>query len=157
MIRYITFFVLQLKNCLGCGMSIGNLCLRIVLSTKHLVSNKGHIAHAWQQRLIGFVKFCRLLLNILCGYSTGNGCVVCVSSFGSGCVSLIWVGSFMGFSLARTSLCLRERWFLNAITGGSGNMQFSSWLFFINFQCFVSTCLSLWASSQKCVTKTNFF
>ena len=53
--------VLQLKNCncLGCGMSIGNLCLfiRIVLSAKHLVLNKGHIAHAWQQRLIGFLKF----------------------------------------------------------------------------------------------------
>ena len=65
MTRYITFLFLQLKNCLGCGMFIGNLCLRVVLSAKHLVSNKGHIAHAWHQRLIGFLKFCRLLLNIL--------------------------------------------------------------------------------------------
>ena len=46
MTRYITFLVLQLKNCLGFGMSIRNLCLKIVLSAKHLVSNKGHIAHA---------------------------------------------------------------------------------------------------------------
>ena len=46
MTRYITFLVLQLKNCLGCGMLIGNFCLRVVLSAKHLVSNKGHIAHA---------------------------------------------------------------------------------------------------------------
>ena len=56
MTRYIMFLVLQL-NCLGCCMSIGNLCLRVVLSAKHLVSNKGHIAHVWQQRLIGFLKF----------------------------------------------------------------------------------------------------
>ena len=42
MIRYITFFILQLKNCLGCGRFIGYLSLRIVLSAKHLVSNKGH-------------------------------------------------------------------------------------------------------------------
>ena len=48
--------VLQLKNCLGCGMSIGNLCLRVMLSAKHLVSNRGHTAHAWQQHLIGFLK-----------------------------------------------------------------------------------------------------
>ena len=40
------YMVLQLKNCLGYGMLIGNLCLRVVLSAKHLVSNKGHIAHA---------------------------------------------------------------------------------------------------------------
>ena len=37
------FLVLQLKNCLVCG---GYLCLRVVLSAKHLVSNKGHITHA---------------------------------------------------------------------------------------------------------------
>ena len=64
------FPVLQLKKCLGCGRFIGNLCLRVVLSAEHLVSSKGHIIHAWQQH-----KFCRLLLNILCGYSTGSGCV----------------------------------------------------------------------------------
>ena len=52
MIRYIAFLVLQLKNCLiGCGKF-----LRVVFSAKHLVSNKGHIAHAQQQRLSGFLK-----------------------------------------------------------------------------------------------------
>ena len=40
MIRYITFLVLQLKNCLGCGKFIGYLSLRVVLS------NKGRITHA---------------------------------------------------------------------------------------------------------------
>ena len=40
------FLVLQLKNCLGCGGFIGYLCLRVVLSAKHLVSNKGHITYA---------------------------------------------------------------------------------------------------------------
>ena len=41
MTRYITFLVLQLNNCLGFGMSIENLCLKVVHSAKHLVSNKG--------------------------------------------------------------------------------------------------------------------
>ena len=47
MIRYMTFIVLQLKNWFGFGGIIGYLCLRVVLSAKHLVSNKGHITHAW--------------------------------------------------------------------------------------------------------------
>ena len=46
MTRHITFFVLQLKNCLRCGRFIGTFCIRVVLSAKHLVSNKGHITHA---------------------------------------------------------------------------------------------------------------
>ena len=57
MIKYMTFLVLQLKNCLGWGWLIGNFCLSIVLSAKHLVSNRGHIAHAWQHCLIGFLTF----------------------------------------------------------------------------------------------------
>ena len=64
------FSVEELLIC--CGKFIGNLCLRVVLSAKHLVSNRGHIAHAWQQCLIGFLKVCRLLLNIVCGYSIGS-------------------------------------------------------------------------------------
>ena len=64
------------ENYLGCGRFIGNLCLRIVLSMKHLVSNKGHIVHAQQQHVIGFLKFCRLLLNTVCGYSAGGFCAV---------------------------------------------------------------------------------
>ena len=46
MIRYITFLVLQLKNCLGYFNIIGYFCLRVMLSAKHLVSIKGHITHA---------------------------------------------------------------------------------------------------------------
>jgi hypothetical protein len=44
--RYITFLDLQLKNCLGWGRFIGTFCLRVVLSAKYLVINKGHIIHA---------------------------------------------------------------------------------------------------------------
>ena len=61
------FFVLQLKNCFGFGGLIGNLCFRVVLSAKHLVSNIGHKVHALQQCLIGFLKFWRLSLNKLYG------------------------------------------------------------------------------------------
>ena len=67
MIRYMTFIVLQLKNWFGFGGIIGYLCLRVVLSAKHLVSNKGHITHAWQQRLMGFLKFCRVFVNMVYG------------------------------------------------------------------------------------------
>ena len=49
MTRQITVLVLQLKNCLGCGRLIGILHLRIALSAKHLVSNKGHITHAYDK------------------------------------------------------------------------------------------------------------
>ena len=43
-------------------------------------------------------------------------------TIGSGCVSFNWVASSVDFSLARTSLCFREGWFLYAITGGSGKI-----------------------------------
>ena len=75
---------------------------------------------------------------MLCGYSAGSGCVVCADSLGFSCVFPDWVGSSMDFSLARTSLCFREGWFLYAITGGSGKMRFSILLFLINFQCVLS-------------------
>ena len=70
--RYMTFSVLQL----GWGRVIGTFCITVVLSAKHLVINKGHIAHARQQCFIGFLKFCRLLLNMVCGYLTGGVSVV---------------------------------------------------------------------------------
>ena len=38
MTRYKMFLVLQSKNCLGCDRFIGNLCLRVVLYAKHLIS-----------------------------------------------------------------------------------------------------------------------
>ena len=68
-----------------------------------------------------------------------------------------WVVSSIGLSLARTSFCFREGLFLYAIMGGSGKIEFSVSLVLINFQCFFIICLSLFASSQNCVTKTNFF
>jgi hypothetical protein len=47
MTRYILHFCSAVEELLGVWyMSIGNLCLRVVLSEKHLVSSKGHIAHA---------------------------------------------------------------------------------------------------------------
>ena len=46
----------------------------------------------------------------------------------------------MGLSLAQTSLCFREGLFLYAITGGSGKIQLSVLLFWINFQCFLIIC-----------------
>ena len=55
--------------------------------------------------------------------------VVYVDSLVFGCVFPNWVGSSMDFSLARTSLCFKEGWFLYAITGGSGKMRFSTSLF----------------------------
>ena len=66
------------------------------------------------------------------------------------------VVSAIGFNLARTNFCFRERLFLYAITGGSGKIDLSIVLFWISFQCFLITCLSLLASSQNCVTKTSF-
>ena len=42
--------------------------------------------------------------------------------------------------------------------GGSGKIEFSVLLVLISFQCFFFIiCLSLFASSQNCVTKTSFF
>ena len=123
-----------------------------MLSTKHLVSNRGHNAHAWQHCFIGFLKFWRLPLNIVYGYSVSVGCMVCSCIFWFGCVSSTSIVSAIGFNLARTNL-FQGRLFLYAITGGSGKMDLSVSLFFINFQCFLIICLSLLASSQNCVTK----
>ena len=74
---------------------------------------------------------------------------------GSGCICLPF--SFMGLSFALTSLCFREELFLYAITGGSGKICRSVLLLRISFQCSLMISLSLLASSQNCVTKTNFF
>ena len=44
MIRYnMVFVVLQLKDSIGLGGFMGYLCLRDVLSEKHVVSNLGHM------------------------------------------------------------------------------------------------------------------
>ena len=43
------FLVLQLKNCVGCGGLIGNLCFKVEHSAKHLVSSIRHRIHALQQ------------------------------------------------------------------------------------------------------------
>ena len=131
--RYMTFIVWQLKKCFGLGGIIGYLCLRVVLTAMHLVTNKGHITHAQQQRLMGFLKFCRVFVNMVYGYSGGS----CSTSWmwrvslGSGCIC-----SFSGLSFALTSLCFREGLFLYAMTGGSGKIPLNVLLFWISFQCF---------------------
>ena len=88
-----------------------------MFSAKHLVSKKGCTVHAWQHRLIGFLKFCRLLLNMIYGYSLSSGCVVCFGVLSIGCVSSKWIVSSIGLSLARISFCFREGLFLYAIMG----------------------------------------
>ena len=52
MARCMTFFVLQLKDCVDSGGVIGNLCLRVVLSAKHLVRSIGLMVYALQHFLI---------------------------------------------------------------------------------------------------------
>ena len=104
MARYMTFFVLQLKDCVGFGGIIGNLCLRVVLSAKHLVRSIGHMAHALQHFLIGFLNFCNVSLNMLYGYSIGIG-----SWFCSGSVScMVTISLLSGLNLAFTSFFLRD-------------------------------------------------
>ena len=92
---------------------------------------------------MGFLKFCSELLNMVCGYPTGKGCVVCSGLLAFGCVLSTWMLSSVGFSFARTSLCRRDGLFLYAITGGSGKIWLNVLLFWISFQCFLSICLSL--------------
>ena len=73
---------------------------------------------------------------MVCGYPTGNGCVVCSDLLTSDCVIFAWVVSSTGFNFAQTNLCCRGGLFLYAITGGSGKIRFRILLFWINFQCF---------------------
>ena len=63
--------------------------------------------------------------------------------------------SSIDFNLARTNLCFQEGLFLYA-GGGAGKIWLSVLLFFISFRCILITCLNLLASSQNCVTNTNF-
>ena len=88
---------------------MGYLCLRDVLSTKHVVNNLGHMRHPLQHFIMGFLKFCKPSWNILCGYSWGSFVWFCVFDVVSGCVSSI------GSSFALTSLFFREGLPLNAI------------------------------------------
>ena len=122
MARYMTFFVLQLKDCVGLGGDIGNLCLRVVLSAKHLVRSMGHMAHALQHFLIGFLNFCNVSLNMLYGYSVGIGSWLC-----SGLVScVVTISLSSSFSLAFTSFFLRDGLALYAIIGGGGGGKYVS-------------------------------
>ena len=142
---------------------MGYLCLRDVLSTKHVVSNLGHMMHPPQHFLMGFLKPCRLSRNMLCGYSFGIcvwllfccvGSVVCnVFSIVGGVVCGVFS---VGFSFARTNLFLREGLPLNAIIGAFGNIFFKMWFLCISFQCFLRISLSLFVSSLNWVVKTSF-
>ena len=92
MIRYMMFVVLQLKDCVWLGGFMGYLCLRDVLSTKHVVNSLGHMRHPLQHFLMGFLKFCKPSWNMLCGYSWGSFVRLslwCVFDVVSGCVSSI--------------------------------------------------------------------
>ena len=53
---------------------------------------------------MGFLKFCSVLLNMVCGYPTGKDCVVCSGLLAFSCVLSTWMLSSIGFSFARTSL-----------------------------------------------------
>ena len=67
MARYMTFFVLQLKNCFGFGRFIGYFCLSAVLSAKHFVNKSEHMLHVFEHLLIGFLNFCTVSVNMLYG------------------------------------------------------------------------------------------
>ena len=87
---------------------------------------------------MGFLKFCSILLNMVCGYPTGKDCVVCSGSLAFGCVLSTWVLSSIGFSFARTSLCRSDGLFL--LLGVPGKYASMFYYFWINFQCFLSIC-----------------
>ena len=91
----------------------------------------------------GFLKFCRVLLNIVCGYPTGNGCVVCLDLLTSDCVIFAWVVPSVGFNILLGLICV--------VAMGCFYMQ----LLGTNFQCFKY--LKFCASSQKHVTDTFLF
>ena len=61
------------------------------------------------------MKFCSVLLNMVCGYPIGKNYVVCSGSlaYNFGCVLSTWVLSSIGFSFARTSLCRRDEFWVN--------------------------------------------
>ena len=78
---------------------------------------------------MGFLKFCIVLLNMVCGYPTGKDCVVCSGLLAFGCVLSTWMLSSIGFSFAQTSLCCRDGLFLYAITEGSRKIWLNVLLF----------------------------
>ena len=91
---------------------------------------------------MGLLKYCSVLLNMVCGYPIGKDCVVCSDSLAFGCVLSTWVLSSIGFSFARTSLCRRDGlcMLLLGVLGKYGSIFYYFW---INFQCFLSICSSL--------------
>ena len=46
-----------------------------------------------------FLKFCSVLLNMVCGYPTGKDCVVCSGSLAFGCLLSTWVLSSVWLGL----------------------------------------------------------
>ena len=93
---------------------------------------------------MGFLKFCSVLLNMVCvGIRQVKMIVWCVRVYWHLVVLSTWVLSSIGFSFARTSLCRRDGLFLYAITWGSGKIWLNVLFFWTNFQCFLSIFLSL--------------
>ena len=83
---------------------------------------------------MGFLKFCSVLLNMVCGYPTVKDCVVCLGSLAFGCVfgfGLLGLVCVVGIVI---SVCyywgFRENWLIVL-------------LLWINFQCFLSKFLSI--------------
>jgi hypothetical protein len=76
---------------------------------------------------------------------------VCVLRFVG--VSSNSVVSAIGFNLALTNFCFREKLF--SVCNYRGFLK-DRCMCFVRFQCFLITCLSLLASSQNCETKTSF-
>ena len=88
-----------------------------MLSTKHLVSNRGHNAHAQHAALFNWIpkvlETIFKLNNIVDGYSVPVDCMVCCVLW-LGCVSSNSVVSAIDFNLAKTNFCSRKRLFLYA-------------------------------------------
>ena len=65
---------------------------------------------------MGFLKFCSVLLNMVCGYPIGKDCVVCSGSLAFGCV--------FGFGLLGLVYVVGMGYFCMLLaTGGSGNIM----------------------------------
>ena len=83
---------------------------------------------------MGFLTFCSVLLNMVCGYPIGKDCVVCSGLLAFGCVFRFWLLGLvcvvgMGY------FCM----LLLGVPGKYGSIFNYLW---INFQYFLNVCLS---------------
>ena len=93
---------------------------------------------------MGFLKICSVLLNMVCGYPTGkDDCVVCSGSLTFACVLSTWVLSSIGLVLLRLLCVVGMGCFCMLLLGVLEKYGSMFYYFLINFQCFLSSCLSL--------------